>query len=83
MPAASSQMYRISQVGGCTTWVYVTTEAKATIIGANWFNSMAAELTIGDIILVSAARAGTPTMFPLIVLTNNGTTVTVGYGVVS
>ena len=83
MPFAVKDMYRIAQVGGCTIWVLTTNDAKATVIAANYFNPLAAELAIGDIIFVSAVRTGTPTTFPLVVLTNNGTTVTVGYGVVS
>lgn len=83
MALAKSEMFRVAQMGGNTIWFHVTNDTKANVIAANYFNIMAAELQKGDIIFVAGDVDGTPFTCPIVVLTNNGTTVTHGYGVVS
>jgi len=84
MAAVRAEMFRIAQMGGCTVWLHNTIDTKANVIAANYFNAISPELNKGDLILVSAVRTGTPTMFPLVVTSADGAaTVTVAYGVVS
>lgn len=84
MAATQAQMYRVAQMGGCTVWLHLTTDTKANVVAPNYFNACSPELNKGDIILVSAVRGGTPTMFPLVVISGDGaSTITTAYGVVS
>lgn len=75
VPAAfdSANMNRI-QAGTRTIWFYVSsTDTVATIQGAGYFNSYAAELNVNDMILVTGSNE--PEV--LKVHTNSGTVVAV------
>lgn len=61
----------------CSVWVYVTTDAKATVEASNYFNGAAGLLQKGDIIMCSTSRGGTPALRNLIVTSNNGSTVAI------
>lgn len=56
-------------------WMYSTTDAKATVEAANYFNGAVGLLQKGDIILCSTSRGGTPALRALIVTSNNGSAV--------
>ena len=85
MALTLNSLFKI-QTGGATAagreqvgslWMYSTTDAKATVEAANYFNGAAGFLTKGDIILCSTSRGGTPALRALIVTSNNGTTVAI------
>jgi hypothetical protein len=54
-------------------WSYNTADTHAAVIAASYFNSMAAQLNIGDRIHLKDATG----IYDLAVSTNNGTAVTV------
>lgn len=56
---------------------YATADTLATVAAANYFNSAAAILKVGDIICVTAGIGGTPAMEHYIVSANTGTVVTI------
>lgn len=56
---------------------YVTNDLKSVVLGANYFDSIAAHLPKGSIIHCSADLDGTPVFFSLMVSANTGTVVTV------
>ena len=45
---------------GFHIWHYTTTDAKATIDSANYFNDASSEMNIGDIIFANTSTGGTP-----------------------
>src|SRR5690606_17761691 len=56
---------------------YSTNDTLATVAGSEYFNSEAAKLKVGDIIIVSGDIDGTPAIIAYVVATNDGSTVTV------
>lgn len=63
-----------------TFWTYSTTDTQATINTAGYFNAAAADLTVGDVILVFTDTGGTPQPGFFWVNANDGTTVDVADG---
>lgn len=59
-------------------WSYTTTDAIATVNTANYFNSVNAEVKVGDLIYVHDSN--TPTASLVVVLSNDGTNVDVSDG---
>tara|TARA_B100000073_G_C23504185_1_gene481000 strand:- start:316 stop:591 length:276 start_codon:yes stop_codon:yes gene_type:complete len=59
-------------------WSYTTTDALATVNTANYFNSVNAEVKVGDLIYVHDSN--TPTASLVVVLSNDGTNVDVSDG---
>ena len=57
---------------------YTTTDAIATVNTANYFNSVNAEVKVGDLIYVHDSN--TPTASLVVVLSNDGTNVDVSDG---
>jgi hypothetical protein len=62
-----------------TLYVYKTADTKAATIASGYFNSLAKQLKIGDIILATTDTGTTAVSLALYVATNSGTVVTVGY----
>jgi hypothetical protein len=60
-----------------TVYGYVTADALATVSAANYFNSAAALLKKGDIIIVSGGISGTAYAQMYVVQSNTGTVVAV------
>ena len=56
---------------------YSTPDAHATVLAANYFNSAAALLKVGDILFCTVASGGTPQARIYIVTANTGTVVTI------
>lgn len=63
-------------------WVYTTTDAKATIDTAGYFNDMADFLKVGDVIKAKTDTGGTTAYDEFFVSANDGTTVDVNDSVV-
>jgi hypothetical protein len=63
-----------------TLWTYKTADTAATINTAGYFNAAAADLTVGDFILVYADTGGTPQGYIFSVNANSGTVVDVTDG---
>jgi hypothetical protein len=64
-------------------YVYKTDDAKATVIASGYFNDAKDVLKKGDMIFATHDAAGTVKTSFLTVATNNGTTVTVTFGLVA
>lgn len=69
--------------GFCKRWSYCTTDSLVTVAASGYFNSAAAQMTIGDIVeitIVDAVAASSRTSvtgsFELLIATNDLTTVT-------
>jgi len=62
---------------GFHIWHYTTTDAKATIDTAGYFNSVASEMNVGDVIFANTSTGGTAEYGIFVVNSNNGTTVDV------
>ena len=58
-------------------WHYKSADAVATVETANYFNALAAELQIGDIIFASLVMGGSPVGRQYMVTANTGTVVTI------
>lgn len=59
-------------------WSYTSTDAIADVNTANYFNSVSAEVKVGDLIYVHDSN--TPTASLVVVLSNDGTNVDVSDG---
>ena len=57
---------------GFHIWHYTTTDAKATIDSANYFNDASSEMNIGDIIFANTSTGGTPEYGMFCVNANSG-----------
>ncbi len=62
---------------GFHIWHYTSTDAKATIDSAGYFNAMANEMNIGDVIHANTSTGGTPEYGIFCVNSNSGTVVDV------
>ena len=62
---------------GFHIWHYTTTDAKADIDTAGYFNNMASEMNVVDVIHANTSTGGTPEYGIFCVNANNGTTVDV------
>ncbi len=88
MPFDSKGLRRLSHGGVVgagsaniqSLWHYATNDAAAVVEAANYFNSAAGSLVVGDIILASIDIDGTPTARKYVVLSNDGTTVAIAAG---
>jgi hypothetical protein len=61
-------------------WGYSTTDAKTDVDGAGYFNSVAEDVTVGDIIYSFASTGGTATASFHVVLSNASGVVDVSDG---
>jgi hypothetical protein len=61
-------------------WTYTTTDAKTVVDGAGYFNAVADDVTVGDIIYSYASTGGTATATLHIVLSNASGVVDVSDG---
>ena len=59
-------------------WGYKTTDAKTVVDGAGYFNSVAEDVTVGDIIYSFASTGGTATASFHVVVSNASGVVDVG-----
>ena len=57
---------------GFHIWHYTTTDAKATIDSANYFNDASSEMNVGDIIFANTSTGGTPEYGMFCVNANSG-----------
>ena len=57
---------------GFHMWHYTTTDAKATVDSANYFNDATNEMNIGDIIFANTSTGGTPEYGIFCVNANSG-----------
>lgn len=88
MPYIASGLFSID-TGGSTPalagvqrrskiWSYLTADSKATLEGAGYFNSIAADLQIGDVILAVTGITASAAVCRMYVVSNNtGTVVTI------
>lgn len=58
-------------------WTYVTADAHATVAAANYFNSQAAFMQVGDLIDAITGFGGTPVNRRYVVTANTGSVVTI------
>jgi hypothetical protein len=58
-------------------WTYETTDAAATVEGANYFAAAVLDLPKGDTIQATMAKGGTPVGKQYVVTANNGATPTI------
>lgn len=83
MPFEVKGLSRLYQLGTSGTlqptnfWGYVTADAHATIIAANYFNAQAQHMRVGDIILATTAIGGTPLARMYVVTAVSSTVVTI------
>jgi len=82
--ALSAENLRRISFGGSTAagqqnglWALSTNDAAAAVDAANYFDSFAAQLKVGDLILGSLDLDGTPVPRIYMVTANSGTVVTV------
>jgi hypothetical protein len=64
-------------------YVYKTADSKATVVASGYFNDGKDVLKVGDIIMATHDTGGTVKTAFLTVATNNGTVVTVAFGLVA
>ena len=62
---------------GFHIWHYTTTDAKAAIDSSGYFNDMANEMNVGDVIHANTSTGGTAEYGIFCVASNNGTVVDV------
>ena len=62
---------------GFHIWHYTTTDASTVVDGSGYFNSMANEMNLGDVIYANTATGGTPVYGQFAVSANDGSTVDV------
>ena len=77
MALDKTKMSAVAYGGGQTLYLYQTNDTAAQVAGANYFNDMADQLRVGDIILVAGDQDGSPVINVFAVSGNDGTTVTV------
>jgi len=78
MAFVKSNLSLVSYSGnGFHIWHYTTTEASTAVDGAGYFNDMANEMNLGDVIYASCATGTTPVYGQFAVSANNGTIVDV------
>lgn len=75
MPYVSSDLSVLAYANNFTLWHYTTTDTAVT--GAGYFNSAAAMLRVGDLLVVNIDTDGTPSTKFYIVTANTGTAVTI------
>jgi hypothetical protein len=75
MPYISSDLSVLAYANNFTLWHYTTIDSAVT--GAGYFNSAAAMLRVGDLIVVNIDTDGTPSTKFYIVTANTGTVVTI------
>lgn len=80
MPVTLSEISRVSPGGRPRIYKIASADAVATIAGSGYFNAMAAELNVGDVIITVGSLGGTETVDLLVVQSNDGTTVTTTNG---
>lgn len=73
MALIRTDMNLVGSGGYGKVWSYNTLDAHTAVIAASYFNSMAAQLNVGDRIHLKDATG----IYDLVVATNNGTAVTV------
>ena len=59
MSMNSKNLSVLAYANGFTLWHYKTADAKATVIGEGYFNSVANIFTVGDLIVTSMSIEGT------------------------
>jgi hypothetical protein len=75
MPYVSSDLSVLAYANNFTLWHYTTTDTAVT--GAGYFNSAAAMLRVGDLLVVNIDTDGTPSTKFYIVTANTGSAVTI------
>jgi hypothetical protein len=60
---------------GFHIWHYTTTDASTVVDGVGYFNNMANEMNIGDVIFANTATGGTPVYGMFVISANNGSVV--------
>lgn len=75
MSYTSSDLSVLAYANNFTLWHYTTVDAAVT--GGGYFNSAAAMLRVGDLIVVNIDTDGTPSTKFYIVTANTGSAVTV------
>ena len=60
---------------GFHIWHYTTTDASTVVDGAGYFNSMANEMNLGDVIYANTATGGTPVVSHTYFTENDGTNI--------
>ncbi len=74
-----TKMHRLN-VGPHPRYSYQTADAIATVVASGYFNDMADELEVDEVIEVVSSTGGTSAVDLLVVQTNDGTTVTTTNG---
>jgi hypothetical protein len=78
MAFVQSNLSLVSYGGnGFHIWHYTSTDASTVIDGAGYFNDMAKEMNLGDVIFANTATGGTPVYGMFVVSANDGSTVDV------
>ena len=62
---------------GFHIWHYTSTDASTVIDAAGYFNAMASEMNVGDVIFANTDTDGTPVYGQFVVNANDGSTVDV------
>ncbi len=62
---------------GFHIWHYTTTDASTVVDGAGYFNSMASEMNLGDVIFANTANVGNTVYGMFVVMCTNGSVVDV------
>lgn len=76
MAFVQSNLSLVSYSGnGFHMWHYTTTDASTVVDGSGYFNSMANEMNLGDVIFANTATGGTPVYGMFVISGNNGSVV--------
>lgn len=70
-----TNLTRLAGGNGFTLWHYKSTDAKATIDTAGYFNTAAGVMNKGDMILLNGNTGGTPDYGVMVVVDHSGTVV--------
>ena len=74
-----SGLSRVGGSGGGSVWIYATTEAVGTVLGANFFVPAKDEINVGDVVVVVDTNA-VDTTVSFCKANNGSTTVTMASG---
>lgn len=77
MAYLSKDLSVLAYANGFTLWHYTTADSAATVDTAGYFNSAAAMLRVGDILIANVDTAGSPKGGLFLVSANSGTIVDV------
>jgi hypothetical protein len=78
MALVQSNLSLVSYSGnGFHIWHYTTTDASTVVDGSGYFNNVASEMNLGDVIFANTATGGTPVYGMFVVSANNGSVVDV------